>query len=84
MYVLLREVAGAAGKHKLTTKGEPVSNPQRAFALGHKMADREANDPSLGKSHKAKRERLKKAGFKSISAGMADRMRALRKDGKVE
>lgn len=81
---VLAETAGAAGKHKLTAKGTPVSNPQRAFSLGHKMADREAKKPELGASHKEKRTRLKAAGFKSVSAGMADRMRALRKDGKVK
>lgn len=84
LFSVLVEVAGAAGKHKKTVLGDPVTNPQRAFALGSKMADREAKRPELGKKHKASRERLKTAGFRSVSAGMADRMRHLRKEGKVK
>ena len=54
------------------------TDTQRAYKVGQAMADREAKDPSTAKSNKARREKLKKAGHKSVSAGMADRSKEIR------
>jgi hypothetical protein len=42
------------------------------------MAEREAKDPSTAKANKARREKLKKSGHTSVSAGMASRSKELR------
>lgn len=54
------------------------TSTQRAHKVGKAMADKEHKNPSTAKTNKARREKLKKAGFKSVSSGMADRSKELR------
>jgi len=55
-----------------------MQKTQQAFRIGQKMADQEARDPTQAKKLKARREKMKKAGYRSVSAGMADRSKEIR------
>ena len=59
-------------------EGKPIPSHKRAFTVGTKMAEREHKDPSTSKVNKKRREKLKKKGHRSVSAGMAQRSKDLR------
>ena len=61
-------------------EGNPIPAHKRSFAVGTKMAEREFKDPTTAKANKARREKLKKAGHGSVSAGMAHRSKELRRE----
>ena len=61
-------------------EGNPIPAHKRSFAVGTKMAEREIKDPKTAAANKARREKLKKAGHGSVSAGMAHRSKELRRE----
>ncbi len=69
---------GTRGGRRIGEGRRDGTTSQRAFAVGQKMADKEHADSSLAGKFKKRRAKLKKAGHRSVSAGMADRSKELR------
>ena len=75
---IARIIAEALGLGRYDSEGKPISTTRRAYKVGQTMADKEKANPKSAPKHKARRARLKKAGFASVSAGMASRSKEIR------
>ena len=71
-------IEGKFSTGRFDAGGQEKEKHKRAFDVGRDMAEREFKDPKTAKINKARREKLKKAGHKSVSAGMADQSKKLR------
>ena len=79
---IARVIAEALGLGRYDSEGNPKSTTRRAYDVGRAMADDEEENPENAPKHKARRTKLKNAGFASVSAGTASRSKEIRAEKK--